>query len=237
MRAIVYTAMFGGYDVLKQPPQQNEPCEFICFTDSEMPSRVGAWQVVHIKPDPNLHPRIQAKRFKLLSHRIFPRGRLAARYAPFSIRRRANLSIWIDASFQIKSSTFVKDMRGKLGKADWAMFVHPDRDCIYEEALDSIRWRKYEHLPILPQVESYRPFVPPHSGLYACGLIARREPSSRGLNDVHEAWWDENIKWTYQDQLSLPFVIRRAGGCVPVGIQENLWNNDWFEVMVHLADT
>ncbi|MGO9604032.1 MAG: glycosyltransferase domain-containing protein [Candidatus Binataceae bacterium] len=54
-------------------------------------SRVGAWRVIYVRHDPKLHPRMQAKWFKLLSHRIFPRGRLAWRYAPFSLRRRADL--------------------------------------------------------------------------------------------------------------------------------------------------
>ena len=51
MRAVVYTAIFGGYDALKQPPPQDEPCDFICYTDGEMASRVGAWRIVHVKRD------------------------------------------------------------------------------------------------------------------------------------------------------------------------------------------
>ena len=96
MRAVVYTAIFGGYDALKQPPPQDEPCDFICYTDGEMPSRVGAWRIIHVKTDHKLHPRLQAKRFKILSHRIFPR----VPYLPFLFRRRFDMSIWIDASLQ-----------------------------------------------------------------------------------------------------------------------------------------
>jgi hypothetical protein len=176
---------------------------------------------------------MHAKYFKLLSHRVFPRGRLAARYAPFSVRRRADLSIWIDAHLQIKNPAFVSDMRGKLGSGNWAMFTHPDRDCIYEEALVSIKMPKYQSLPILPQVDSYRSIVPPHGGLYACGIIVRREPSAECLRRVHERWWEENVKWTYQDQLSLPFVLRCVGECNPVRICELLWKNQWFDINPH----
>jgi hypothetical protein len=236
MRAVVYTAIFGGYDTLKQPPLQDEPCDFICFTDSKMPSRVGAWRVIHVRRNRKIHPRLQAKRFKLLSHRIFPHGRLAAWYALFSIRKRADLSIWIDASIQIKCSTFVKDMRNKLGDGDWAMFVHPDRDCIYEEALISITMPKYQTMPILPQVETYRSVVPPHGGLYACTVIVRREPLAERLKRVHELWWEENVKWTYQDQLSLPFVLRCVGECAPIAILDSLWKNRWFDHVPHKTD-
>ncbi len=232
MHAVVYTAIFGGYDTLKQPPPQDEPCDFICFTDGKMPSRVGAWRVIHVKTNHKVHPRLQAKRFKILSHKIFA----GVRYALFSFRRRVDLSIWIDASLQITSSTFVKDMRNKLSDGDWAMFVHPDRDCIYEEALASIPMRKYQRLPILSQVETYRSVVRPHSGLYACTVIVRREPSTERLKRVHMLWWEENVNWTYQDQLSLPFVLRSVGGCDPVVISDCLWQNRWFAFVPHNSD-
>jgi Protein of unknown function (DUF616) len=237
MRAVIYTAVFGNYDTLKQPTPQDEPCDFICFTDSKMPSRVGAWRVVQVRPDPAVHPRLQAKYFKLLSHRVFPRGRLAVWYAPFSVRRRADLSIWIDASLQIKCSTFIKDMRVKLDDGDWAMFVHPWNDCIYEEALLSSTLPKYQALPILTQVEAYRPVVPPHGGLYACGVIVRREPSTGRLKRIHDLWWQENLKWTYQDQLSLPYVLQHAGNCEPRHIPGNILYNGWFDFIPHDKNT
>ena len=233
MRAVVYTAIFGDYDQLHQPAPQDEQCDFICFTDRKTSSRVGAWRVIHVKADHQIRPQILARRFKILNHRIFPDGRLAAQYARFSLRRRVDLSIWIDASIRIKSASFVRDMRGKLNDGDWAMFVHPDRDCIYEEARLCVTLVKCRDLPILPQVEAYRSTVPPHSGLYACGVVVRREPSVERLNRVHELWWEENLKWTYRDQLSLPFVLRQIEGCDPVPIREHLRDNTWFEINPH----
>jgi hypothetical protein len=236
VRAIVYTAIFGGYDALKQPVAQDVPCDFVYFTDAKMPARVGAWRTIRVKRDLAIHPRIQAKWFKLMSHRIFPRGRLAFHYAPLACRARADLSMWVDGSIQITSSRFVGDMRERLADGDWAMFMHPDRDCIYEEAQASVGMRKYRNLPIFPQVDAYRSIVPRHGGLYACTVIVRREPSAERLRAVHELWWGENLKWTYQDQLSLPFVLRRTGGPDPVAIQECLWSNSWFDILPHTSD-
>lgn len=237
MHAVVYTAIFGDYDTLKQPSPQDESCDFICFTDGAMPARVGAWRVIRVKPDTALHPRLQAKYFKLLSHAIFPGGRLALRYAPLSFRRRADLSIWIDASLQIGSPTFVRDMRHQLGDGDWAMFLHPWRDCIYDEASASLALPKYQTLPVLAQVEAYRHLVPPHGGLYACGVIARREPAAERLKRIHDLWWQENVKWTYQDQLSLPYVLREAGSCEPRHIPGDILANQWFNFIPHEKNT
>ncbi len=156
-----------------------------------MPARVGEWHVIHVPRDSQLHSRMQSKHFKLLSRRIFPDGHLADAYAPFSLGRPADLSIWIDASFQINSPAFVSDMRAKLGAGDWTMFVHPDRDCIYEEATGSLTLRKYRGLPVNQQAEANRSLVPPHGGLFATGMIARREPLAERLKRVNDLWWAE----------------------------------------------
>jgi hypothetical protein len=127
-------------------------------------------------------------------------------------------------------------MRRRLAEADWAMFVHPDRDCIYDEAQSSASMVKYRNLPIIPQVDSYRSTVPPRGGLYACTVIVRREPAAGRVQAVHDSWWAENLKWTFQDQLSLPFVLRRTGGPDPVAIEESLWKNRWFDLLPHASE-
>lgn len=81
-RTVVYTAIFGGYDTLKPPEPQDQPCDFVCFTDDQMPARVGEWHVVHVPRDSQLHSRMRAKRFKLLSRRMCPDRHLADVYAP-----------------------------------------------------------------------------------------------------------------------------------------------------------
>jgi O-antigen biosynthesis protein len=230
--AVVYTAISGDYDSLKQPAAQNADCEFVCFTDSDWPARIGAWRVQRFAPDPALHPRMRAKRPKILSHEYFPGGRW--RPASFWSRARSyDLSIWVDGSIEIGSSRFVGDMRALLGAGDWAMFRHPDRDCIYEEAELSLTLPKYQGLPIHEQVETYRGLVPPHAGLYACGVIVRREPVSELLQAAALSWWSENVRWTYQDQLSLPYVIAKHPGSAPVAIDAPLRSNAWFRIRKH----
>jgi hypothetical protein len=236
-RGVVYTAIFGGYDTLKQPVAQDQPCEFVCFTDEKGPASVGAWRMVRLESDAKVHPRMQAKWFKLQCHKVFPDGRLASRYAPFSIRFKNDLSIWIDGSIRIKSPSFVRDMRARLGAQDWAMFVHPDRDCIYDEASISAGLSKYDGLPIFAQVEAYKRMVAPHGGLFACGVIVRREPESKLVTRANEMWWNENVKWTYQDQVSLPFVLRTLSDCDPVAIPEPLRSNEWFDIVRHNRNT
>ncbi len=233
MTAVVYTAIAGDYDSLKAPAAQDENCAFVCFTDADWPARIGAWRVAPLEPDPALHPRLRAKRPKILAHEVFPGGRWKPSAPFWSRTRKFDLSIWVDGSIEIESPTFVSDMRKLLGRGEWAMFRHPDRDCIYEEAELSLTLPKYQGLPIREQVESYRGVVPPHAGLFACGIIVRREPVSERLQAAALSWWDENVRWTYQDQLSLPFVIAKHPGCAPVAIESSLRANEWFRIRRH----
>lgn len=237
MRTIIYTAIVGNYDELNQPVVQDTDCDFICFTDSRLPARVGAWNVVHLKRQAGMSPRMQAKRFKLLSHRVFPNGRLALRYrlrrGAWSLRNRYTGSIWVDGSVTIKSKSFARDHLAAAADAGWAMFRHPDRDCIFDEAAVGATMEKYRGLPVFEQVEAYRrEGILAHSGLFACGIIARREPLSDLLRRVNELWWEESMRWTCQDQLSLPYVLRNTGATVGI-VPGNLWKNQWFDFSAH----
>lgn len=240
VRSVVYTAIFGNHDQLNQPAVQDADCDFICFTDQRLPTRVGAWNVVHVKARAGMHPRMQAKRFKLLSHEVFHGGRLALRYrlrhSAWSMRYRYTGSIWVDGSLAIKSNSFARDLLATAAaEADWAMFRHPDRDCIFAEAAVSATLEKYHGLPLFEQVEAYRrEGVVEHGGLFACGVIARQEPLNDRLRRVNELWWKENVKWTYQDQLSLPYVLKQTDATVGV-IPGKLRDNQWFDILAHQA--
>ena len=67
-------------------------------------------------------------------------------------------------------------------------------------------------------------------------MIARREPLAERLKRVNDLWWAENESWTYQDQISLPVVLRSIGGCDPVKIPENIRRNQWFSILPHNSD-
>ena len=111
----------------------------------------------------------------------------------------------------------------------WAMFAHPDRNCIFEEAIVSAQMEKYRNLPIHEQVMFYKGIgIQPHSGLFACGVIVRKEPLPSSLIDANLTWWKETCNRTYQDQLSLPYVLKVHNLQVDK-IPGNLWHNFWFD--------
>lgn len=234
-KVCVYTAIYGGYDELKEQPEQTLDCDFLCFTDNPSMQAKG-WEIVCAPGEIGMHPRIQAKYYKLMNHEFFaPAGRWRQFFNRTANLRRYDITIWIDGSIKIKSETFVEEMIGFLGKYGMAMFVHPVRSCIYDEEKVCRDILKYQGFPLREQVTSYRlRGYPEQHGLMAAGIIAR-DMRKRKLHKINQEWWQENLHWTYQDQLSLPFVLWKNNyGYDPVNL--NLWDNHLFELTAHHSE-
>ena len=62
---------------------------------------------------------------------------------------------------------------------------------------------KYQDVPIKEQVDYYfSQGFPEHYGLWACGVMLR----DKKFSDFGSKWMLENMAWTFQDQLSLPYL-------------------------------
>lgn len=190
MTVAVLTAIYDGYDTLKPVVPQDVDVEFICVSDVQQPADLG-WRIV-VEERPGIHPNRAAKRPKMV---------------PW-VYTDAREYVWLDASFRITSPSLAS---GALSYADpIAQFVHPWRDCVYSEAVESSLLPKYAHLPVLEQVEHYRKAGMPEGwGLWATGVIAwKRTPDTELFGPL---WHRENASRTYQDQLSEAYWLWRLG--------------------------
>lgn len=212
----IYSALYGGSDSLKPLP---EGVSGIVYTDDVTLQGQG-WEV-RCEPMVQLGvPRMAAKYWKLHPHIACP---------------DADVTLWLDASMQ--ATPIVTSLFDKIGTADAALFVHPDRDCVYDELDGTYRWRHwiYEGQPLARQVEHYHALgMPEHWGLYASGSMVRMNGAALLMNAM---WWEECSRWSVQDQLSLPFVLWRLRERVIVTpIMESIYDNPWFSIEPHAAD-
>lgn len=215
MRVACYTAVAGGYDDL--PAHPDIPgVDFVAFAPKGIDP--NGWQVRPILPyQRGEHPRMTAKWYKL-----FPQARLP----------EYDASVWIDASHEILTEHFVDHALAAIDDSGIALYEHPWRDCIYDEAEASIVLRKYAGLPILDQVAEYRAEgYPAHAGLYACGTLARHHTAD--VAALMASWWHENLRWTYQDQLSFPVVCRRHGITPATFPLHQVYGNQWTAIRPH----
>jgi hypothetical protein len=216
-RLVVYTAIFGGYDALKQQPEI-PGVEYVCFTDDRTLSAPG-WRIARSRAR-YPHPRMSAKWFKLHPHRVLP---------------WVGHSIYIDGSVQILGPDFFAVMLDALGDSGLALFRHPVRSTVRDEAAFCVPIEKYRRLPLIEQVEHYEAEgFRDDVGLYANGLIVRRH-RTRAMRGLGRAWMRENERWTYQDQLSLPYLLWKRKiqpGVVPYA----LWDNPLFTLTAHTSE-
>ena len=225
-RVTIYTAAFAGYDRVLEPQAQTVPVRWVFFNDGTLEFESNSiWKSV-LQPRRMIEPRMDAKLYKLMPWRFGIDGP----------------SVWIDANMRVISETFAEEALTVLAAAPVAriaLFAHNARDCIYEEAIASLRLapEKYEDQPLLEQVESYRrEHHPEHWGLWAGGVILR-DLADYLVRELCTAWLGECVVWSYQDQLSLPVVARRLGlrpAAVPFGLLEGPWlGNRWVQIGSH----
>ena len=189
--------MYGEYDVLPAPVEQDVEVDFICFTDSPG-LRSERWNVV-VDPPRYEQPRLAAK-----VHKMLPRDVLGGSH---------RWALWVDANVLIDNPAFAREAIAiaEESRACLTTFRHPQRDCIYEEASACMRLPACAGMPVREQVAAYRAEGhPAHWGLYGCRSLAW-DASSDDAFEIGRAWLRECETWTQRDQLSLPVVARRLG--------------------------
>lgn len=228
MKIAVYTTIFGGYAPLRILPPQSVEADFFCITDDPTnlatssdhsdPKKSVKWNVIEANiPRRDLAARLRAKFFKMF---------------PTEIEQMKNydVHIYIDGSIEVTSTKFVEYCINNLKSADICLFKHPDRDCIFQEANASIDLIKYKNENINQQMSDYHKFFPTGAGLYACGILVRRNNST--IKSLMGNWWWEQIKYTYQDQLSFP-VVCKMKGIMPNTFPDPQYKNNYFRVHWH----
>lgn len=187
-RIVVYTAVTGGYDVLRDPKHVLPNCDYIAFADHPLDCKV--WQVHPL----NYHEEdvARAARFvKLHPHLYFPDHRI---------------SIWIDANISLEGDPqpFI-DCLGEDGVM--ALFQHPHRNCVYVEGHECIKRSKDGTEIIEQQLAKYKARAFPEDiGLWETGVLVRRHLDPK-CKQLMAAWWKELFLGSRRDQISLPVAI------------------------------
>lgn len=138
--------------------------------------------------------------------------------------------IWVDASKTITSPDFGAFMLEQLGKADIAIFKHPDRRSIQEE-YEFVKQKMDEGNNYLlsryqgeflteqwEQIQADKSFV--DRALYASTGFAYR-PTPK-IKAAFKEWWYHKTRFLLHDQLALPYVLSKAKAKVHV-IVENIY--------------
>jgi hypothetical protein len=190
MNITVFTAIFGGYEPIRQPRAINPDIRYVLFTDRQV-ARPGAWEV-RVVPRVGACART-ARHYKILSHRYLP---------------DADATIWHGGWLQLIADPL--DAMSFLNKNEIAMEAHLERNCIYEESVACIRLRKVNPQNAKRQMRTYASHgFPRNYGLTSAFLIVRR--NTKRIAELNELWWKQIKKFTNRDQLSLMYCMWKLG--------------------------
>ncbi|MCX5994136.1 MAG: DUF616 domain-containing protein [Chloroflexi bacterium] len=207
----VYTAIVGGRDRLRPPVVRRPDVHYVAFMDGQ--ASVEGWDIRQAETRFG-DPVVDAK-----AHKVWPHVYLDAA-----------LTLWVDGT-HLPTEAFVDAVPSLLATGDIALFAHPWRDCLYAEgavcrdALLDIPER------IQLQLADYAALgFPLHQGLYAGGVILRRD--SHANRQLSRLWWQQIRRYSKRDQISLPFALRRLK-VSPVVIPGHVYRSRWFDYQPH----
>ena len=93
---------------------------------------------------------------------------------------------------------------------DIAMYQHPNRDCLYEEAKTCMKMGLDDPETIIEQAKMYEDKgYAKHKGLCECGIIIRRHTPK--VERFNEAWWAEYTRHSRRDQISCMYAADKVG--------------------------
>lgn len=196
MRITVYTCILNGFDNLHAPADEamiRSNARYICFTNQPHVEPLPPWEfrpAYSALSSPSRNSRVP----KILPHLLLP---------------ESDFTIWHDGCFALRRRP-EEIVEKELNGSDIAVHKHPARDCLYDEAQLCIDEKIGDPLELAAQVEQYRRNGhPEHSGLWACGMIVRRE--SPDMVAFNELWWKLFQQGSARDQISFAAAVWASG--------------------------
>jgi len=185
----VVTAITGGKDKLRNQPNRGN-AKFVAFMDTPEVSDVWGVRPAYDKfKDPRRNSRIH----KILIHKYI----------------ESKYTIWIDGNIQMMDTPEViieKYMKGY----DMAIFHHPSRKCLYDEAIKCAKLKLDDVELIIEQAKWYEDHeFPKQKGLCEGGVIIRK--NTQKVRDFNEAWWADYCRFSRRDQISLMPALDKVG--------------------------
>ena len=212
---IIYTAISNGYDTLKPHPPVTG-CRFVAFVDNPKTCPDNGWELRKLIPF-HSDPIRNSKRYKILAHKMLP---------------RTTCSLWLDGRIEIMDGFDFDSMIEKfLARHDMALFNHPRRNCVYDEA-ETCQQRKLDDPSTIDkQMSRYRTEgYPERHGLTINGIILRRHTHQIALFNTR--WWKEICEGSRRDQLSLSYSLWKTRTTY-TPLPGNPVHNQFFKICWH----
>jgi hypothetical protein len=228
------TANFGGIDEVRALPDHKGIDSFY-YTDqsvSEEVARTWTCVIAPSYPRHDFNPRLRAKYFKLQIHRL-------------DEVRNYRWLVWADASLKFKDLSFLTGHASALAGVPAhkrALLVpHPDRATVIEEFefVDQSILSGHPYLDVRYAKEKMREQVDyfrergwnVQAKLWSGGIWMVE--NTELIRQAFDEWWDQNLRFGMEDQLSMPVVLENHG-IEPQPLEIDVRQNEYFEITKHI---
>lgn len=210
IKIAIYTAVFGGKDKIREPKgyKEDKHIDYYLISDNkELKSK--SYKVIYKEPVYDDVTK-NARYYKIIGLEEF---------------ENYDYVIWHDANLQILQKNIL-ELISYVENCGIAFFKHPDRNCIYDEAIKCIQLEKDYPIKIFKQVFGYYvKGIKNDNGLYETGLFIRNNKfRNRELTNI---WWNEIKNKSRRDQLSLQYALKRANilpNVIKGEVRDNLYS-------------
>jgi len=196
MKICVYTVLLGGYDaLLDQPVAADSEADFVCFTDD--PGLVSdTWRIELIEPifPQDLHR--SSRVYKILGHPLLD---------------AYDVTVCIDASVRLRATPERIVEEFLTDDVQMALAEHSYRDSVLDEFDEVVRLNYDDRSRVYEQLTDYavhHPDALSAKPLWGGLLVRRRSPH---VADAMRAWFDQVLRYSRRDQLSLPHALQTTG--------------------------
>lgn len=197
-RSCVFSSLVGGYESLTpQPAFAGDDIDKILFTDDPA-LQSEDWEVRVIAPALPSDPGRSSRRIKVMAHELLS---------------EFETSLYIDNSVQLKAapSTVLAELAPE--GALWASIDHSYRGSVLEEAEALMAVKHFDDpARIKEQVEHYAATVPEalRDKTLWTGILLRRHNDPLVV-ETQKIWWEQILRYSRRDQVSLPYAFRLSG--------------------------
>lgn len=213
MKLCVVTAGLGDFDTISKPVEQSISFDYHVFTDENFLPRFNS-----------MTPRLQSKIPKFFAWQLLP---------------GYDYYLWVDGNITLKKDA-VKYLYEQCKDYDIVVFKHFSRPDIRQETrytrkgvkqkriyLHS-RYENEQYNELYEEIRKDKSYVDDYLVMGGVFMYKNNEK----VHEMFKNWWYFNSRYAYQDQLSFPYVLRKASLNVNI-LQDNMMKSPYLEFKYH----
>lgn len=193
-KKVLYTCITGNYDGLIQHNYISPDWDYFCYTDQEnllARKTAGHWQIKPLEHK-TANPQLTGRWHKTHPHVLLP---------------EYDMCLYLDGNINVLTPYLFELVAQKQNQCIFGQFVHPVRDCIYDEILACLAGKK-ENKAKLENVKNLllQNHFPAHWGLSETGILFRKHNDPLCM-EIMDSWWFMLENYSVRDQISLMYIL------------------------------